>query len=127
MMGGDLWADSTGVDGEGSQFHFTIETEAVQMPERSRRDLKGIQPQLNEKRVLIVDDNATNRRILNLQLHNWGMLTRDTGSPAEALLWLKRGDPFDLAILDMHMPEMDGAMLAAEIKRSATRLLFLWS
>jgi CheY-like chemotaxis protein len=67
---------------------------------------------------LIVDDNATNRRILTLQLHNWGMQTRDTSSHAEALQWINRGDPFDLAILDMQMPEMDGATLAREIRKS---------
>ncbi len=117
MMGGDLWADSSGVSGEGSQFHFTILSEAVEMPQRSRRDLHGIQPQLNEKRVLIVDDNATNRRILTLQLHNWGMQTRDTDSPGEALQWIKRGDPFDLAILDMQMPVMDGITLAREVRK----------
>jgi signal transduction histidine kinase/CheY-like chemotaxis protein/putative methionine-R-sulfoxide reductase with GAF domain len=117
MMGGDLWAESTGVPGEGASFHFTIQTEAVEMPARARRDLSGIQPRLNEKRVLIVDDNATNRRILTLQLRNWGMQTRDTASPGEATQWIKRGDPFDLAILDMHMPEMDGVTLAKEIRK----------
>ena len=116
MMGGDLWAESTGVNGEGSLFHFTILTQAVEMPERARRDLHSIQPHLNEKRVLIVDDNATNRRILTLQLRNWGMQTRDSDSPAEALQWIRRGDPFDLAILDMQMPEMDGITLAKEIR-----------
>ena len=115
MMGGELWAESSGVTGQGSQFHFTIETESVNMPERARRDLHGIQPQLNEKRVLIVDDNATNRRILTLQLRNWGMQTRDSGKPDEVLQWIKRGDPFDLAILDMQMPDMDGISLAREI------------
>ena len=64
MMGGDLWAESSGVPGEGSTFSFTIQTEAVQMPERAHRELAGVQPSLNGKRVLIVDDNATNRRIL---------------------------------------------------------------
>ena len=117
MMGGDLWGESSGVTGEGSQFHFTIQTEAVEMPERARRDLHGIQPHLSEKRVLIVDDNATNRRILTLQLKNWGMLSRDSESPEEALLWIKRGDPFDLAILDMQMPDMDGITLAKEIRK----------
>ncbi len=63
-----------------------------------------------------MDDNATNRRILTLQLRNWGMQTRDSESPGEALQWIKRGDPFDLAILDMQMPEMDGITLA---RRSA--------
>jgi CheY-like chemotaxis protein len=87
------------------------------MPERTRRDVQGLQPRLNEKRVLIVDDNATNRRILTLQLHNWGMQTRDSDSPKEALRWIKRGDPFDLAILDMHMPGMDGVTLAGKIRK----------
>jgi PAS domain S-box-containing protein len=117
MMGGELWAESTGVPGEGSAFHFTIQTEAVEMPERTRRDVQGLQPRLNEKRVLIVDDNATNRRILTLQLHNWGMQTRDSDSPKEALGWIKRGDPFDLAIIDMHMPGMDGVTLAGNIRK----------
>jgi GAF domain-containing protein/CheY-like chemotaxis protein/tetratricopeptide (TPR) repeat protein len=117
MMGGDLWAESTGIPGKGSIFHFSIQTEAVEMPERTRRDLSGLQPSLDGKRVLIVDDNATNRRILTLQLHNWGMQTRDSASPKEALGWIKRGDPFDLAILDMHMPEMDGLTLAGKVRK----------
>jgi PAS domain S-box-containing protein len=116
MMGGDLWAESTGVPGEGSAFIFTIQTETVEMPERTHRDLHGLQPSLEGKRLLIVDDNATNRRILTLQLHNWGMQTRDCETPAEALQWIKRGDPFDLAILDMHMPGMDGVTLAGKIR-----------
>jgi GAF domain-containing protein/CheY-like chemotaxis protein len=117
LMGGEMWAKSTGVPGEGSSFHFTIRTETVAMPEHSRRDLHGIQPVLNEKRVLIVDDNATNRRILTLQLQAWGMQPRDTETPAEALKWIKGGDPFDLAILDMHMPGMDGVTLAGRIRK----------
>jgi PAS domain S-box-containing protein len=124
LMGGDLWAESTGVPGEGSAFHFTIQTEVVEMPERSQRDLYGVQPALEGKRVLVVDDNATNRRILTLQLHKWGMQTRDSEFPKEALTWIKEGDPFDLAILDMHMPEMDGVTLSQEIRkfRDATAL-----
>jgi PAS domain S-box-containing protein len=124
MMGGDLWAESSGVPGEGSAFIFTVQTEAVVMPEHVHRDLRGLQPQLSGKRVLVVDDNATNRRILTLQLHNWGMQTRDTESPVEALKWVENGDPLDLAILDMHMPEMDGVTMARKIRslRHATSL-----
>jgi signal transduction histidine kinase/DNA-binding response OmpR family regulator len=117
LMGGSMWAESTGIAGQGSTFHFTLQTEPVTMPEHSRRDLHGVQPALNGKRVLIVDDNATNRRILCLQLHAWGMLPCDTETPAEALQWIKRGDPFDLAILDMHMPGMDGVALAGRIRK----------
>jgi len=84
---------SSGVPGEGSTFHFTIQTEAVELPERIHRDIHGLQPSLDGKRALIVDDNATNRRILTLQLRNWGMQTRDNASPNEALGWVKQGDP----------------------------------
>ncbi|MBI5353584.1 MAG: GAF domain-containing protein [Chloroflexi bacterium] len=117
MIGGTMWAESEGVNGKGSAFHFTILTEAVVMPKQTKRNLTGIQPHLNEKRVLIVDDNATNRRILTLQLHGWGMQTRDTEAPLEALEWIKRGDPFDLVITDMHMPDMDGVTLARSIRK----------
>jgi CheY-like chemotaxis protein len=116
MMGGTVWAESAGVPGKGSTFHVTITAQAA--PElRARPHLAGEQPELRGKRLLIVDDNATNRRILTLQTRAWGLLSRDTGSPQEALEWLHRGDPFDLAILDMRMPEMDGTTLAAEIRK----------
>jgi GAF domain-containing protein/DNA-binding response OmpR family regulator len=117
MMGGEMWAESSGIPGEGSQFHFSITTRAVEMPARSSRDLTSLQVQFQDKRVLIVDDTATNRRILQLQLTKWGMQTRDCESASEALQWIQRGDPFDLAILDMHMPEMDGLSLAKEIRK----------
>ncbi|MBM3134229.1 MAG: GAF domain-containing protein [Chloroflexi bacterium] len=116
MMGGTVWAESEGVPGRGSTFHVTITAQAA--PElRARPHLAGEQPELRGKRLLIVDDNATNRRILTLQTRAWGLLVRDTASPQEALEWLRRGDPFDLAILDMRMPEMDGTTLAAEIRK----------
>ncbi len=70
----------------------------------ARTRWSGEQPILRGKRLLIVDDNATNRHILALQTRAWGMLARDTASPHEALEWIARGDPFDLAILDMQMP-----------------------
>ena len=66
--------------------------------------------------MLVVDDNETNRRILTLQGKTWGMHIRATESPKEALKWIKKDDPFDLAILDMNMPEMDGVELAAAIR-----------
>ena len=75
----------------------------------SPRRCSAAQPVLAGKRMLVVDDNATNRKVLTLQAGKWGMLPRDTGSPVEALRWVGEGAIFDLAVLDMHMPEMDGA------------------
>jgi CheY-like chemotaxis protein len=64
-----------------------------------------------------VDDNATNRRILALQTQAWGMQVSPIASPAEALDLLGRGESFDLAILDLQMPDMDGVELAGEIRK----------
>ena len=118
LMGGRMWATSDGI-GKGATFHFTLRAPLAELPPQSRREFIGMQPELQGKRVLIVDDNATNRRVLALQSAKWGMSARDTESPQEALRWLTGGDsvPFDLAILDMHMPGMDGLELAREIRK----------
>jgi CheY-like chemotaxis protein len=86
------------------------------VPATPRRDLSGVQPSLRGKRVLVVDDNATNRRILTSHLDAWGMRPRASGSPLEALGWIRADERFDVGILDMHMPEMDGVALARAIR-----------
>jgi GAF domain-containing protein/CheY-like chemotaxis protein len=117
MLGGEMHAESKGI-GKGSTFIFTIKAEPAEIPEhKTERDIKGIQSILHDKRVLIVDDNATNRRILRLQTEKWGMSSRETEHPQEALEWLENGEPFELAILDLQMPEMDGIMLTRKIRR----------
>ena len=121
LMGGSMWAESDG-PGKGSTFRFTIRAPVAEPPQPARRDYAGTQPELEGRRVLVVDDNATNRRVLSLQAGKWGMVTRDTESPDEALRWLAEGERFDLAILDMHMPEMDGATLARRIREAGHRL-----
>jgi CheY-like chemotaxis protein len=115
LMGGRMWAESAG-PGKGSTFSFTIRAPVAALPPQGRRTFVGVQPTLRGRRLLIVDDNATNRRVLGLQTGKWGMDTRDTASPAEALRWLDAGEAFDAAILDMHMPEMDGIELARRIR-----------
>ncbi|MEG3895021.1 MULTISPECIES: response regulator [unclassified Microcoleus] len=80
-------------------------------------NLSNSQPELAGKRVLIVDDNATNRQILTLQAQSWGMVARASASARLALDWLAAKEVFDLAVLDMQMPEMDGLALAAQIRQ----------
>jgi CheY-like chemotaxis protein/HPt (histidine-containing phosphotransfer) domain-containing protein len=115
MMGGTMWVESDGVSGSGSTFHFTIMAEAIARP--APVYLRNTQPELRGKHLLIVDDNATNRRILTMQAESWGMTCMETALPAEALRWIDQAEPFDIAILDMQMPEMDGMTLAFEIRK----------
>ena len=115
LMGGTMAAESAG-PGKGSTFHFTIQAGKAQLEPARERNLLGVQAELKGKRLLIVDDNATNRRILALQSAKWGMVASDTEFPAEALRRLKAGERFDLAIVDMHMPAMDGLELARGIR-----------
>ena len=115
LMGGTMWVESAG-PGRGSTFRFTIRAPHAELPTASHRSFVGEQPALAGKRLLVVDDNATNRKILMLQTARWGMVPKETGSPAEAVQWARRGERFDLAILDMHMPEMDGMALARALR-----------
>ncbi len=114
LMGGTMWVESE--LGVGSIFHFSIQAQVAQAPVQPY--LQEHQPDLSGKRVLIVDDNVTNRRILTAQSKAWGMEPVETAFPAQALDWIRQGTyAFDLALLDLQMPEMDGLMLAAEIRR----------
>jgi CheY-like chemotaxis protein len=113
-MGGAIEVESE--PGVGSTFHMTIAAEAAESSPRPAYARVG-QPELTGKRVLIVDDNATNREILSRQTASWGMHPDAYETPAEALLRLRRGEEYDVAVLDMQMPEMDGVVLAGEIRR----------
>jgi len=121
LMGGTMWAQSAGAN-KGSTFTFTIQATAAEAVNSPSRDLIGVQSELNGKRILMVDDNATNRKILTLQTEKWGAETVACDGPAPALKALANDAVFDLAILDMHMPEMDGVELARKIRVSHPKL-----
>ena len=116
MMGGKMWAESA--PGESSTFHFTANFQAKTLHKGAGAPaLAGRQPKLADLRVLIVDDNATVRRVLAEQATQWGMNPRAAENAPQALDWLRAGGQFDLAVVDSQMPGMDGLSLAMEIRK----------
>jgi signal transduction histidine kinase/CheY-like chemotaxis protein len=110
LMGGHIFVEST--VGQGSTFGFTVRVREEQTP------VGGSPPcaWLMGRHALIVDDNATNRRILEVQLGAWGMTTESHASAAEALRACGVSRPFDVALLDFHMPEVNGLQLARQLR-----------
>jgi PAS domain S-box-containing protein len=133
MMDGTMWVESAGQVGGnpppnweldkpeeghqtgGSNFYFSVVVRATS-GNANTYPVSYAQSQLIGIRLLIVDDNATNRKILTLQTKAWGMEARAAKSGKEALAWLHNGERFDLAIIDMQMPHMNGMTLATEIQ-----------
>ena len=114
LMGGSVSVDSE--PGRGSVFKISVPmrvSAASETAEYLQRDA----PALLGKRVLIVDDNLTNRRIVTQLALRWGMRPSTLPSALEALDRIRHGEPYDVAVLDMSMPEMDGLDLAMEIRR----------
>ena len=115
LMQGNIWVESK--EGQGSDFRFTIQTQYT-TPVKEKNNLDDPLNILPGKRALIVDDNPTNRRIIELQCGLWGMKCVSAESGKAALKLLGNNTTFDIGILDMQMPEMDGLMLAKEIRKT---------
>ena len=117
LMDGNMWVESE--VGRGTQFHFTVRFKTSEKPV----EVGAIAPPetLRGAKVLIVDDNRTNRRILEGMLKRWEMNSTSVEDGEEALVQLSSaqnaGAPYALVLTDMHMPKMDGFSLVEQIRQ----------
>jgi PAS domain S-box-containing protein len=112
LMGGTISVESE--QQKGSTFRISLPVVAAEVPAKIALD-EGL-AHLAGKRILIVDDNATNREIVTRHARSWDMEPVAVELPVAALELVEQGEPFDVAVLDMMMPEMDGVALAREIR-----------
>src|SRR5260221_10852303 len=108
-----IWVESD--SGNGATLHFVFLASGATAA--APPSWQSAQPQLTGKRLLIVEDNATNRRIIKHRAEQWGMVVEQAFSGKDALRLLTHSEPFDAAILDLQLPDMDGLALAGDIRQ----------
>jgi PAS domain S-box-containing protein len=117
LMGGTMWVESEA--GRGAHFHFTARLKKSEKPVAATTNAPTLS--LQGVKALIVDDNHTNRRVLEAMMRRWEMKTTSVEGGVEALMQLSAahnmGDPFALVLTDMHMPKMDGFTLIERIRQ----------
>jgi len=116
LLGGEVNLAETSP--KGSCFRFYIQASPTLPPggQTSNPRSGNVHVEISGRHAVVVDDNETNRRILSSQLHRWGVVCHAFEKPADAIAYLREGGLADLALLDMMMPDMHGADLAARIR-----------